>query len=220
LGLLVAAYGHSGHIFGEGDSSTANAGQGLVNFLCLLFQFFQFIIVGISSIQIIRVIDAKEMSLTFLVQSYIALMTLFGGIYLTIYLFVGVNGFYFNPAGFDSTDQSIFKTFGELLWFSFVIMTTIGFGDVAPVHTAARIFVFMEMLLSVFYGIVVLGIAMTRTMHSWSRNRIALPALPDEHTDEEIIAPGLAGQQQTSDDYSPSTYQNSSPRNTDEEEKA
>ena len=208
LGLLVAAYGHNGHIFGSDDSSTAGAGQGVVNFLCLLFQFFQFVIVAISSVQIIRVINAKDMSLTFLVQSYIALMTLFGGIYLTIYLFVGEAGFYFNPQGFDQTDQSIFKTFGELLWFSFVIMTTIGFGDVAPIHTAARIFVFMEMLLSVFYGIVVLGIAMARTMHSWSLNRIALPALPDESNDDGIPLEALPAanreQPAQSDQYSPS----------------
>ena len=111
LGLLVAAYGHSGHIFGANDDTTvsANAGHGVVNFLCLLFEFFQFCIVAISSIQIIRVINAKDMSLLFLIQCYIALMTLFGGIYLTIYLFVGVNGFYFNPPGFDQTDQNIFQ---------------------------------------------------------------------------------------------------------------
>ena len=186
LGLLVAAYGHSGHIFTNDESTSAVAGEGVVNFLCLLFQFFQFILVVISSLQIIRVINAKDMSLTFLIQSYIALMTLFGGIYLTIYLFVGQSGFYFNPAGFDADNQNIFKTFGELLWFSFVVMTTIGFGDVAPINTAARIFVFVEMLLSVFYGIVVLGIAMARTMHSWSQNRIALPALPDEGGEEEM----------------------------------
>ena len=212
LGLLVAAYGHNGHIFSNGDSTSAGAGQGVVNFLCLLFQFFQFILVVISSLQIIRVINAKDMSLTFLIQSYIALMTLFGGIYLTIYLFVGVNGFTFNSLGFDADNQNIFKTFGELLWFSFVVMTTIGFGDVAPIHTAARIFVFMEMLLSVFYGIVVLGIAMARTMHSWSQSRIALPALPDEGVDEEV-APGDYGATQES---SPQAYE-ASPRHGDEE---
>ena len=233
LGLLVAAYGHSGHIFGEDDDSSADAGHGVVNFLCLLFEFFQFCIVTISCIQIIRVINAKDMSLLFLIQCYIALMTLFGGIYLTIYLFVGEEGFYFNPPGFDHTDQNIFKTFGEMLWFSFVVMSTLGFGDVAPVHTAARIFVFTEMLMSVFFGIVVLGIAMARTMHSWSQNRIALPALPDEQEggDEENSANGgggrrgshstgdagtgsggeveLNGGSMASEQYSPSTYRSS-----------
>ena len=216
LGLLVAAYGHSGHIFGADDNTSANAGQGVVNFLCLLFQFFQFILVLISSLQIIRVINAKDMSLTFLIQSYIALMTLFGGIYLTIYLFVGKNGFTFNDLGFNIDDQNIFKTFGEMLWFSFVVMTTIGFGDVAPIHTAARIFVFLEMLLSVFYGIVVLGIAMARTMHSWSQSKIALPALPDEGGEEELGAPAdFAGESSPGHGH---VYEaSSSPRSADEE---
>ena len=100
LGLLVAAYGHSGHIFGANDDTTisANAGHGVVNFLCLLFEFFQFCIVAISSIQILRVINAKDMSLLFLIQCYIALMTLFGGIYLTIYLFVGGERLLLQPA--------------------------------------------------------------------------------------------------------------------------
>ena len=215
LGLLVAAYGHSGHIFGADDDTSidANAGHGVVNFLCLLFQFFQFLIVGISSIQIIRVINAKDMSLLFLIQCYIALMALFGGIYLTIYLFVGVNGFYFNAAGFNALDQNIFKTFGEMLWFSFVVMSTLGFGDVAPVHTAARLFVLTEMLMSVFFGIVVLGIALSRTMHVWSQNRVALPALPDEGDEEEDGGGGggggggeveLNGGHAASDHYSPS----------------
>ena len=227
LGLLVAAYGHSGHIFGANDDTTANAGHGVVNFLCLLFEFFQFCIVAISSIQIIRVINAKDMSLLFLIQCYIALMTLFGGIYLTIYLFVGDKGFYFNPPGFDQTDQNIFKTFGEMLWFSFVVMSTLGFGDVAPVHTAARIFVFTEMLMSVFFGIVVLGIAMARTMHSWSMNRIALPALPDEGGDEEYGGGGGGGEVElngghvASEQYSPSTntYRSSERESEPDEEK-
>jgi hypothetical protein len=89
LGLLVASYGHSGHIFWADDNSSANAGQEVVNILCLLFQFFQFILVLLSSLKIIHVINAKDMSLAFIIQSYIALMTLFGGIYFAIYLFVG-----------------------------------------------------------------------------------------------------------------------------------
>ena len=102
-----------------------------------------------------------------------------------------------------------------MLWFSFVVMSTLGFGDVAPVHTAARLFTLMEMLMSVFFGIVVLGIAMARTMHSWSQNRIALPALPDEGGDEEYGGDGggggggdveLNGGTVASEQYSPSTY--------------
>ena len=224
LGLLVAAYGHNGHIFGDDDGSSAKAGEGVVNFLCLLFQFFQFILVLISSLQIIRVINAKDMSLTFLIQSYIALMTLFGGIYLTIYLFVGKSGFTFNSQGFDIEDQNIFKTFGELLWFSFVVMTTIGFGDVAPIHTAARIFVFTEMLLSVFYGIVVLGIAMARTMQTWSQSKIALPALPDEGGEDEMGGGGGGGgvEDYNVHESSPqAVYEaSSSPRSGGDEEKA
>lgn len=211
LGLLTAAFGHGGHIFGTDDTNNAAAGIGVVNFLCLLFQFFQFCIVWIASMQIIRAVNAKDMSLSFLIQSYIALMALFGGIFLTIYLFVGVNGFYFAPAGFDSTDQSIWKTFGELLWLSFVIMSTLGFGDCAPIHTAARIFVSLEMIVSVLYGIVVLGIAMTRTMHFWRETKIALPALPDEQdehhsepvevvTDNESMAPETELQEVQSSD--------------------
>ena len=178
--FLLAAYGHDQNIF---DSSPEVAA---VNFICIFLEFILFVVIVFSSFRLVRSINTSAVSLSFLLQSYLSVTLLFGGVFFTIFLFAG-QGSYILRSFNDSTSTTVPKALGEFIWFSFVVMSTTGFGDVVPVNTAARIFVAMEMLISVFYLIIVLGIGMARTMHAWNRERVELPPLPEEADEDDDV---------------------------------
>ena len=175
--LLIAVYGHDTSIF---DTSSPQVSG--INALCIIIEIVLFLIISLASLRLINH-NKNDVSLSFLLQSYLSVILLFSGIFFTIYLLAGENSFIlnsFNNNSYNNADSTIPKVLGEFIWFSFVVMSTTGFGDVVPIHTAARIFVSIEMLLSIFYMIIVLGIAMLRTMQSWNANRVELPPMPDE----------------------------------------
>ena len=64
---------------------------------------------------------------------------------------------YFTPGAFDNinTIDGKIKSF-DLLYFSFMTLTTVGYGDIAPVSSNAKSFVMLEGVTGVFYiGILV-----------------------------------------------------------------
>ena len=60
-------------------------------------------------------------------------------------------------AGFEVGSRSQWNS--EWLYFSFVTMTTLGFGDIAPVSALARVFAYMQAVFGQFYiAILVAGL--------------------------------------------------------------
>lgn len=85
----------------------------------------------------------------------------------------------------DAPDALI-TTFGDAIWWAFVTITTVGYGDLYPVTTAGRL---------VAGGLMVAGIALlgsvTATFASWFVERVAQPAVAagdDQSTAEASAA--------------------------------
>ena len=66
---------------------------------------------------------------------------------------------------------ALITTFGDAIWWAFVTITTVGYGDLYPVTTAGR-FVAAGLMIA---GIALLG-SVTATFASWFVERVAAPA--------------------------------------------
>lgn len=82
---------------------------------------------------------------------YILLGILWGEFYVLIYLFEP-SAFYFSPA-----TQSSEPPISELIYFSFTMLTTLGVGDILPVHPMARSLATLEALVGQLYPAVLLA---------------------------------------------------------------
>ncbi len=82
---------------------------------------------------------------------YLLLGILWGEIYVMLYL-VEPTSFYFNPA-----TQCHEPPIAELIYFSFSNLTTLGLGDIVPVHPMARSMATLEALVGQLYPAVLLA---------------------------------------------------------------
>lgn len=82
---------------------------------------------------------------------YLLLGILWGEFYILIYLFQP-ESFYFNPA-----TQYGEPPISELIYFSFTTLTTLGLGDIVPVHPMARSMATLEALIGQLYPAVLLA---------------------------------------------------------------
>jgi hypothetical protein len=82
---------------------------------------------------------------------YILLGVLWGEFYILMYLFEP-SAFYFNPS-----TQSGEPPISELIYFSFTTLTTLGIGDILPVHPMARSLATLEALVGQLYPAVLLA---------------------------------------------------------------
>ena len=82
---------------------------------------------------------------------YLLLGILWGEFYILIYLFQP-ESFYFNPA-----TQYGEPPISELIYFSFTTLTTLGIGDILPVHPIARSMTTLEALIGQLYPAVLLA---------------------------------------------------------------
>jgi len=82
---------------------------------------------------------------------YVILGVLWGEFYILIYLFEP-GAFYFDPS-----TQYGEPPISELIYFSFTTLTTLGFGDILPVHPMARSLTTLEALVGQLYPAVLLA---------------------------------------------------------------
>lgn len=82
---------------------------------------------------------------------YLLLGILWGEFYILVYL-TTPGAFYFDPA-----TQYGEPPISELLYFSFTTLTTVGFGDIVPVHPVARSMSTLEALVGQLYPAVLLA---------------------------------------------------------------
>jgi hypothetical protein len=96
-----------------------------------------------GSINIFRIYGA--------IAVYLVLGILWGEIYVLLYLMEPA-AFYFNPA-----TQFGEPPISELIYFSFSTLTTLGLGDIIPVHPVARSMATLEALVGQIYPAVLLA---------------------------------------------------------------
>ena len=78
----------------------------------------------------------------------ICIYLLMGVIWAMMYLFIAQ----FIPGSFNGIDQQIwYDNFSDVAYYSFVTLTTLGYGDITPVAPIARFLVYMEAVVGVFY---------------------------------------------------------------------
>jgi hypothetical protein len=96
---------------------------------------------------------------------------------ICIYLLIGLNwGLMYLflaqaiPGAFNGLEQAVwYDNFGDAAYYSFVTLTTLGYGDISPVTPVARFLVYMEAIVGVFYmAILVASLVGVRisTLHS------------------------------------------------------
>ena len=112
------------------------------------------VVVMFVSFRLVRQINSTDLSATFLIQSYLSTALLFGGIYFILYAATPHHQF---SRRFDA-QTSIFEVLYIFLHFSFTVMTTTGFGDIYARGVIARGFVLVEMLVSILYNAVIIGL--------------------------------------------------------------
>jgi len=78
----------------------------------------------------------------------ICIYLLLGLIWTLMYLFVAQA----IPGAFNGIEQQVwYDNFADVAYYSFVTLTTLGYGDISPVAPVARFLVYMEAVVGVFY---------------------------------------------------------------------
>ncbi len=78
----------------------------------------------------------------------ICIYLLMGLIWTLMYLFIAQS----IPGSFNGIEQMVwYDNFADVAYFSYVTLTTLGYGDISPVVPIARFLVYMEAVVGVFY---------------------------------------------------------------------
>ena len=78
----------------------------------------------------------------------ICIYLLIGLIWALMYLFIAQSV----PGAFNGMEQVVwYENFADAAYYSFVTLTTLGYGDISPVTPVARFLVYMEAIVGVFY---------------------------------------------------------------------
>ena len=78
----------------------------------------------------------------------ICIYLLMGLIWAMMYLFIAQ----IIPGAFNGLEQVVwYDNFADVAYYSYVTLTTLGYGDIAPVAPVARFLVYMEAVVGVFY---------------------------------------------------------------------
>jgi len=78
----------------------------------------------------------------------ICIYLLIGLVWTLSYLFIAQA----MPGAFNGLEQVIwYENFADVAYYSFVTLTTLGYGDISPVIPVARFLVYMEAIVGVFY---------------------------------------------------------------------
>ncbi len=117
--------------------------------LILLLIFF----IGSFTIAFKQVLFVGDIDSNKIVGS-LTLYILLGLIWATIYLLILVT----DPQAFSGIDTGSWQeTFSRVAYYSFVTLTTLGYGDILPTNHIAEFFVYMEAIVGVFYMAIIVS---------------------------------------------------------------
>ena len=84
----------------------------------------------------------------------ISLYLLLGLVWTIIYLLL----LQIDPTAFSGIEEGNWKqNFSQVAYYSFVTLTTLGYGDILPVNRVAQFFVYMETIMGVFYMAIIVS---------------------------------------------------------------
>jgi hypothetical protein len=147
LGIILAALGVSGNIL-----ALANGGIFFIYLSLCSYIIFLLLTIGLAIQQAIntRTVDANN------IIGAICIYLLLGVMWSFFYVLVNI----LIPASFNvSISGSPFEQVQDFMYFSFVTLTTLGYGDIAPIRETARALSIIEAILGQFYiAILVAGL--------------------------------------------------------------
>ncbi|MEA2111624.1 MAG: potassium channel family protein [Campylobacterota bacterium] len=118
------------------------------NLLVLLIFFIGSFFIAFKQIVFVGEVDRNK-----LIGS-LSLYLLLGLIWTTIYLLLLT----VDPNAFSGvTEASWQHNFSQIAYYSFVTLTTLGYGDILPTNRLAEFFVYMEAIVGVFYMAIVVS---------------------------------------------------------------
>ena len=110
-------------------------------FLLLCFYLWAIWLAG-RQVLFSGVVDANR------IVGAICIYLLMGLIWTLMYLFIAQAV----PGAFNGVEQMVwYDNFANVAYYSFVTLTTLGYGDISPVSPIARFLVYMEAVVGVFY---------------------------------------------------------------------
>lgn len=75
-----------------------------------------------------------------------------------------------DPTAFTGIDEGNWKqNFAQVAYYSFVTLTTLGYGDILPVNKVAQFFVYMEAIIGVFYMAIIVSSLISLRLASLGR---------------------------------------------------
>jgi hypothetical protein len=105
-----------------------------------------------------QITSAKEVRLNVVIGSFCGYLLL-SLVALFAYVLIEVN----YPHSFGNISHgNLPETYQQLLYFSFITLTSIGFGDIAPLTDMTRLTVAFFGLMGQFYMVAVIGIVISR----------------------------------------------------------
>lgn len=129
-----------------------------VTHLIILLTFF----IGSFFLSFKQILMSKEITQNMIIGS-VVLFLLLGVIWSTLYLLLLI----VFPDGFNGLEALSWKeNFSQVTYFSFVTLTTLGYGDISPKNSITRFFVYSEAIVGVFYmAIIVSSLVSARLSH-------------------------------------------------------
>ena len=125
--------------------------QGIYVYFLLLTLLVFFI--GSFAIAFKQVLFVGDIDTNKIVGS-LTLYMLLGLIWATIYLLILV----MDPQAFSGIDTGSWQEiFSRVAYYSFVTLTTLGYGDILPTNHIAEFFVYMEAIIGVFYMAIIVS---------------------------------------------------------------
>ena len=108
-----------------------------------------------TSLKFIHLGHMTEISLSFLIQSYLSCVVVFIGLYTDIQAF--------DSQAFTINNNSFYEHIAEFSYFSFAVMTLCGSGlNVAPLEWYSLMFVCFEMILGILFHVVIFGLGLLK----------------------------------------------------------
>ena len=79
-----------------------------------------------------------------------------------------IPGAFLLPTGVSKDPEMLYA---QMVYFSFITQTTLGYGDIIPFHPVARMFVILQALVGQFYPAVVMGWLVSQEVIHRTQNR-------------------------------------------------
>lgn len=154
-----------------------------VLFTVCVIQIVQFAFVFGMCLKLVRQIQYLDVSTSFLMQSFLATIIFFAGIYFSISLF-NTSAFVVPVLAATGNSKNQFTRFWNFVYFSTTCQTHTGLGDIVPIAWLSRLVVSFHIFVSVLYSVVILGLGLAKLV---DRSVPSDKEVPDErffHSEE------------------------------------